>query len=247
MSLLIFLLIVFVVGIAYGHFKLHLSVADMKTDLENFWRSQTIANAKAAKPPQPIPAFVSGLSPADPAPSLLPLSPLPPTPPQPGHGATPPSNAGATGSLVGQAVPGGDKPDANNGSVAYDKLAPHFAPGSRFLMIPTLPYVPEKSAAAFCIAANCGDSATDAQITGLAEVCAFPAIPNPPAAAAVGGPAFHLLGQAPGEKGGQVIHGVIVLPSTLTTFEAVDAYAAHLAAYNPNVDYGHGFSPNPAH
>lgn len=158
----------------------------------------------------------------------------------PSHGATPPANAGATGTQTG-AVPGGDTPDSN-GAIAIPGIAAKFAPGSRFLTVVSLPYVPAQSAASFCIAANCSDSAQSLRMGGLAMTTALAVIPNPPESAAVGGPKFHLAGQAPGEK--QVtIPGVVSIPDTLTTMDAIVAYYAHQADYGTNTGSGAGFSP----
>lgn len=168
------------------------------------------------------------------------IAPPAPVVPPADHGATPPANAGATGTQTG-AVPGGDTPDAN-GAIAIPAIAAKFAPGSRFLTVVSLPYVPAQSAAAFCIAANCSDSAQSLRMGGIAMTTALAVIPNPPESAAVGGPKFHLAGQAPGEK--QVtIPGVVSIPNTLTTMDAIVAYYAHQADYGTNTGSGAGFGP----
>lgn len=157
------------------------------------------------------------------------------------HGATPPGNAGATGAWVGQTVPGGDTPDAN-GAIAIPAIASKFAPGSRFLTNASLPYVPACSAQAFCIAANCGNTAAAEQITGLASVVALAVVANPADTIAVGGPAFHLAGQAPGEKR-------VVLPNVISLSSKFASVADIVAHYRTSPDYGtgtgsgSGFSP----
>lgn len=169
--------------------------------------------------------------------------PTPPTPvvPTPGHGGTPPANAGSTGSLVGQPVPGGDTPDAN-GAIAIPAIASKFAPGSRFLTVASLPYVPEKSAAAFCIAANCGNTSAAEQITGLASVVALAVVANPAETVAFGGPAFHLAGQAPGEKR-EVIANVISLSSKFSSVADIVAKYQNAPDYGTGAGSGSGFSP----
>lgn len=165
----------------------------------------------------------------------------PPAPPIAVHGTSPPINAGGTGSLLGQPVPGGDMPDAN-GAIAIEAIASKFAPGSRFLTIASLPYVPAASAEAFCIAANCGNTTAAEQITGLASVVALAVVANPMGTVQVGGPAYHLAGQAPGEQR-------VVLDHVISLSIKYASVADIVAAYSGKPDYGTqtgsgGFSPN---
>lgn len=143
--------------------------------------------------------------------------------PPPSHGANPPANSGSTGSLVGQPVPGGDTPDSN-GAIAIPAIAAKFAPGSRFLTVASLPYVAAGSAAAFCIAANCANTAAAEQISGLASVVALAVVQNPPSATAVGFQAFHLANGVSGEPR-QVLPNVVTLsPSFATVADIVAKY-----------------------
>lgn len=213
-----YVILVLVAVAAFAAYHYHLTSTVKTAVKELFHAHATTAQANAA----------SGSSVAGSAPPV-------------DHGATPPTNAGATGSLVGQPVPGGDVPDAN-GAIAIPSIASKFAPGSRFLTVISLPYVPAGSAAAFGIAANCSNSAESARIGGLATVTALAVVPNPPETVAIGGPKFHLSGQAPGEKR-VVVPNVIVLPDTLTTLDAINAYYAHQADYGTNTGTGSGFSP----
>jgi len=172
-----------------------------------------------------IKKYTASKAAADPA-----VVPAPVVPPA-DHGATPPANAGATGSQSG-AVPGGDTPDAN-GAIAIPAIAAKFAPGSRFLTVASLPYVPAGSAQAFCIAANCGNTAAAERITGLASVVALAVVANPPETVAVGGPKFHLAGQAPGEKR-------VVLPNVISLSSKFASVADIVAKYQTVPDYGAG-------
>lgn len=169
------------------------------------------------------------------------IAPPAPVVPPADHGATPPATAGATGSLVGQAVPGGDTPDTN-GAIAIPGIAAKFAPGSRFLTVAALPYVSAGSAQAFCIAANCGNTQFSEQITGLASVAALAVVPNPAATVAVGGAAFHLAGQAPGEKR-VVLSNVISLSAKLTSITDIVAKYQTVPDYGTNTGSGAGFGP----
>lgn len=162
------------------------------------------------------------------------MPPAPPAPvvPTPDHGATPPANAGATGTHNG-AVPGGDTPDAN-GAIAIPSIAAKFAPGSRFLTVASLPYVPKASAQAFCIAANCQNvkflEGAFVNIPDFSNYKPLAAVANPPSAAAVGGAAFHLQGQFPGEAR-TFLTGCIAISNDLTTMDEVVEYCAKLPDY----------------
>lgn len=211
-----YVILVLVAVAAFAAYHYHLTSTVKTAVKELFHAHATTAQANAA----------SGSSVAGSAPPV-------------DHGATPPANAGATGSLVGQPVPGGDVPDAN-GAIAIAPIARKFAPGSRFLTVAALPYVPAGSAQAFCIAANCGNTEAAERITGLASVVALAVVANPPETVAVGGPAYHLAGQAPGEQRA-VLANVISLSSKFASVTDI------VAAYRDKPDYGtntgSGFSP----
>lgn len=168
------------------------------------------------------------------------IAPPAPVVPPVDHGATPPANAGATGTQTG-AVPGGDTPDAN-GAIAIPAIAAKFAPGSRFLTVAALPYVPVGSAQAFCIAANCGNTAFIEQISGLASVVALAVVANPAETVAVGGPAYHLAGQAPGEQRA-VLANVISLSSKFASVTDIVAAYKDKPDYTSNPSNGSGFGP----
>lgn len=161
------------------------------------------------------------------------------TPPPPAGKATtttvtPPAAAGSTGSLVGQPVPGGDVPDAN-GAIAIPAIASKFPPNSRFLTAAALPFVPRASAQSFCIAANCQNvkflEGAFVNIPDFSNYKPRAAVANPPEAAAVGGAAFHLQGQWPGESTSTFIPNCIAISNDLTTMDEVVAYCAKLPVF----------------
>lgn len=165
------------------------------------------------------------------------------------HGATPPANAGATGTQTG-AVPGGDVPDAN-GAIAIPAIASKFPPNSRFLTVAALPFVPTASAQAFCIAANCQNvkflEGAFVNVPDFSNYKPLAAVANPASAVAVGGAAFHLWGQAPGEVPFKSIPDCVAISNDLTTIQDVVAYCAKLPDYGTvhpvSPVAGPGFSP----
>jgi len=169
----------------------------------------------------------------------------PPVAPPADHGATPPANAGATGTQTG-AVPGGDTPDAN-GAIAIPAIASKFPPNSRFLTVAALPFVPQGSAQAFCIAANCQNvkflEGAFVNVPDFSNYKPLAAVANPASAVAVGGPAFHLWGQAPGEVPFKSISDCVAISNDLTTMQEVADYCAKLPDYGTNTGSGIGFSP----
>lgn len=198
-------------------------------------------SAKSAAPPAPVPVPAPAPAPAPVAPPAG-TAPPNPAPLPPGHGANPPPNAGGVGTQVGQAVPGGDTPDVN-GAIAIPAIANKFPPNSRFLAIPTLPFVPKASAQAFTIAANCGNvkflEGAFVNIPDFSNYKSLPAVANPASAVALGGPAFHLHGQAPGETVYSPIPNCVALSSDLVTMDQVTAYCAKL----PDFGTAHTISP----
>lgn len=150
------------------------------------------------------------------------------------HGAMPPDNAGSTGVNVGQPVPGGDTPDTN-GAIAIPAVASKFPPGSRFLTVAALPFVSKASAQAFTIAANCQNvkflEGAFVNVPDFSNYQPLPAVENPASAVAVGGPKFHLHGQAPGEGVFSPIQNCIAISNDLTTVDEVVAYCAKLPDY----------------
>ncbi len=177
-------------------------------------------------------------------------APLPaPVVPPADHGATPPANAGATGSQSG-AVPGGDVPDAN-GAIAIPAIASKFPPNSRFLTVAALPFVPTASAQAFCIAANCQNvkflEGAFVNVPDFSNYKPLAAVANPASAVAVGGAAFHLWGQVPGEVPFKSIPDCVAISNDLTTMQEVADYCAKLPDYGSlhpvSPVAGPGFSP----
>lgn len=154
------------------------------------------------------------------------------TPTPPDHAATPPANAGSTGSQSG-AVPGGDTPDAN-GAIAIPAIAAKFPPNSRFLTVATLQFVPKASAQAFCISANCQNvkflEGAFVNVPDFSNYMPLAAVANPPEAANVGGALFHLQGQLPGEAR-TFIPNCIAISNELTTIDQVVGYCAKLPIY----------------
>lgn len=206
-------------------------------DIEAWWHLLWHHAQAGTLPPAPVPGGVPSTippvggtvtppAPPMPVPGAVPDS----TPPPPGHGATPSAAATTVGTLVGQQVPGCGLPDSD-GRIQIPDIAAKFEAGSLFLTDATLPYVPAGSKQAFQIAENCANSSQSQRMGGLAQTCALAAVANPAATIAVGGPAFHLAGQAPGEAR-QVLPNTVVIPSTLATLAEIVAF------YSKQPDYG---------
>ncbi len=170
----------------------------------------------------------------------VPLIPAPPgsVSPAPDHGATPPENAGATGVSVGKSPVGMSAPDSD-GCVQIPAIAAKLPPGTRFMTVAALPFVAVGSAQAFAISANCLNARMTLHlhggnfVGGPENFYCLPPVANPASAVAIGGAAFHLLGQVYGEPVGKNLPNAYAITSDLTTVDEIVAFYGKFPDYAP--------------
>jgi len=171
---------------------------------------------------------------AAPVPAVVPAPVVPPV----DHGANPPANAGTAGTSVGQTPAGMTAPDAD-GCVQIAAIAAKFAPGVRFMTVAALPFVAVGSAQAFAISANCLNARMTLHlhggnfVGGPENFYCLPPVANPASTVAVGGAAFHLLGQVYGEPRAKNLPNAYAITSDLTTVDEIVAFYNKFPDYKP--------------